>query len=223
MQPCGRRIFRGIVRIWRVVRTGCVSCGSALPATGTAGRKYRTYQYRPEEFGCARTLSDMGQGVDGRCGRHAQSGPAAGSFGAQLVENEDGSEIPSFHRQIYELYCEQTGQEADTAPYCDANYTYYIPYQGKPGAYNDGYSIIDLLNGEIPTDAYAGKIVLIGPYAAGMQDEFSTAIDHAGKMYGIEYQANMLDAFKGATNRVGGNIWKNRELWYRCSLWSGSR
>lgn len=33
----------------------------------------------------------MGQGVDGRCGRHAQSGPAAGSFGAQLVENEDGS------------------------------------------------------------------------------------------------------------------------------------
>ena len=122
--------------------------------------------------------------------------------GIWQIDLPDGSEIPSFHRQIYELYCEQTGQEADTAPYCDANYTYYIPYQGKPGAYNDGYSIIDLLNGEIPTDAYAGKIVLIGPYAAGMQDEFATAIDHAGKMYGIEYQANMLDALlHGQTRR----------------------
>ena len=114
--------------------------------------------------------------------------------GIWQIDLPDGEEIPSFHRQIYELYCEQTGQEASTAPVTDSNYRYYIPFQGKPGAYSDGYSVIDLLNGEIDPSAYAGKIVLIGPYAAGMQDDFATAIDHAGKMYGIEYQANMIDA-----------------------------
>ena len=114
--------------------------------------------------------------------------------GIWQINLPDGEEIPSFHRQIYELYCEQTGQEAVTVPKTDKNYRYYIPFQGKPGAYNDGYSVIDLLNGEIDPSAYAGKIVLIGPYAAGMQDDFATAIDHAGKMYGIEYQANMIDA-----------------------------
>lgn len=121
--------------------------------------------------------------------------------GIWQIDLPDGRQIPSFHRQIYELYCEQTGLSADTIPYYDKNYSYYIPFQGEPGAYNDGYSVVDLLNGEIEPEAYAGKIVLIGPYAAGMQDDFATAINHAEKMYGIEYQANMIDALLHGTTR----------------------
>ena len=46
---------------------------------------------------------------------------------------------------------------------------------------------------------------MIRPYAAGMQDDFATAIDHAGKMYGVEYQANMVDALlRGQTKREAG-------------------
>lgn len=104
------------------------------------------------------------------------------------------TKVPSFHRAIYETYCETIGVPPERSPSLDARHHWYVPFQAEPGGYNDGYGVIDLLNGDIAPDAYAGKIVLIGPYAAGMQDDFLTAIDHAQKMYGIEYQANMVDA-----------------------------
>lgn len=122
--------------------------------------------------------------------------------GSWQLDLPEGGAVPSFHRQIYERYCEQTGREASTIPVADENQRYYVPFQGRPGAYSDGYGVIDLLNGEIDPSYYAGKIVMIGPYAAGMQDDFITAIDHAGKMYGVEYQANMIQALlNGQTKR----------------------
>lgn len=140
--------------------------------------------------------------------------------GIWQIDLPDGSKIPSFHRQIYELYCEQKGQKADTVPYYDGNYCYYIPFQGKPGAYSDGYSVVDLLNGDIDPESYAGKIVLIGPYAAGMQDDFATAIDHAGKMYGIEYQANMIDALiHGETKREAPRYWQALAVLLLTTVW----
>ncbi|MCR4945877.1 MAG: adenylate/guanylate cyclase domain-containing protein [Lachnospiraceae bacterium] len=114
--------------------------------------------------------------------------------GLWYIQYDEETQVPSFHRQIYELYCQTKGIEANTTPKTDENGTYYIPFQGKPGDFSDGYSVYDLLTGEIDPSAYAGKIVLIGPYAAGMQDDFTTSIDHAVKMYGIEYQANMIQA-----------------------------
>ncbi|MDD7176503.1 MAG: adenylate/guanylate cyclase domain-containing protein [bacterium] len=141
--------------------------------------------------------------------------------GIWQIDLPDGEEIPSFHRQIYELYSEQTGQQAEAVPVTDSHYRYYIPFQGKPGAYSDGYSVIDLLNGEIDPSAYAGKIVLIGPYAAGMQDDFATAIDHAGKMYGIEYQANMIDALlHGQTKREAGRAPQVAAVFVVTLLWA---
>ncbi|MBO5153779.1 MAG: adenylate/guanylate cyclase domain-containing protein [Eubacterium sp.] len=141
--------------------------------------------------------------------------------GIWQIDLPDGEEIPSFHRQIYELYCEQTGQEAATVPVTDSDHRYYIPFQGEPGAYSDGYGVIDLLNGEIDPSAYAGKIVLIGPYAAGMQDDFATAIDHAGKMYGIEYQANMIDALiHGQTKREVGRAPQTLAVFVVTLLWA---
>ena len=141
--------------------------------------------------------------------------------GIWQIDLPDGEEIPSFHRQIYELYCEQIGQEASTVPATDSDHRYYIPFQGQPGAYSDGYGVIDLLNGEIDPSAYAGKIVMIGPYAAGMQDDFATAIDHAGKMYGIEYQANMVDALlHGQTKREAGHMPQALAVFAVTLLWA---
>lgn len=71
---------------------------------------------------------------------------------------------------------------------------WYVPYTGMPGDYSEGISIADLLLEEIPADYFADKIVFIGPYAAGMQDGYFTAISHTDTMYGIEYQANALQA-----------------------------
>ncbi len=69
---------------------------------------------------------------------------------------------------------------------------FYVSYSAMPGGFDDGYSIADLINGDIPSDAFEDKIVIIGPYAVGLQDEYFTAIDHSGHMYGMEYQANVM-------------------------------
>ena len=57
-------------------------------------------------------------------------------------------------------------------------------------------SVADLLHGDFDPSYYAGKIVLIGPYAAAMQDEYRTSVDRGGTMYGVEVQANLIDAFR---------------------------
>ena len=70
----------------------------------------------------------------------------------------------------------------------------YIPYSAKPGSYYDGVSIARLLGGEVPSDYWAGKIVLIGPYAAALQDAYFTPIDKGSPMNGVEIQANMIQS-----------------------------
>ena len=51
-----------------------------------------------------------------------------------------------------------------------------------------------LVNGQVPADYWAGKIVLIGPYTAALQDAYFTSIDKARQMYGVEYQANVIQS-----------------------------
>ena len=72
---------------------------------------------------------------------------------------------------------------------------FYIPYTGRPGDYYDGVSLSRLIGGEIPADYWAGRIVLIGPYAAALQDAYFTPIDKGEQMYGVEIQANMIQSF----------------------------
>ena len=104
-----------------------------------------------------------------------------------------GERISSFSRVIYEKYAAYWGEEPNSPP---AGPFFYLPFTSAPGGYYEEISVIDLLNREIDPSYFAGKIVLIGPYAAGLQDEYRTAIDYAVPMYGIEIQANMIDAFR---------------------------
>ena len=70
---------------------------------------------------------------------------------------------------------------------------WYLPYYKAPGGF-ETRSITDVLEGEDPAAYFVGKIVLIGPCAVGLQDSYITAIDHARQMYGVEYQANVVQA-----------------------------
>ena len=81
-----------------------------------------------------------------------------------------------------------------TMPPTDKMGHYYIPYTAKPGGFYDGISILDLINGEVPADYYAGKLVLIGVYSVGLGDDFLTPIDHGQRMYGVEIQANEIES-----------------------------
>ena len=103
--------------------------------------------------------------------------------------------VTSFPRVIYSRWCSETGTAETAAPETTDGF-FYLPYTAPAGSYYDSVSLADLLEGSVGSDYYAGKIVLIGPYTAGMQDEYRTALDHAAPMYGIEIQANVIDAFR---------------------------
>lgn len=112
----------------------------------------------------------------------------------QKIDLPDGTEVNSFAYELYKKYCAHHGLEADAAPPMDERHRWYVSYSGKPGAYYDDFSFIDLMEGNIPADIFADSIVLIGPYATGLMDHVVTAIDHTEVMYGVEYQANVADA-----------------------------
>ena len=106
----------------------------------------------------------------------------------------DGDYVYSFASEIYRKYM---GELPDRVEY--GNATGYIPFTGYPydyyGTATAGISFSRVLNGEIPAEAFAGTIVLIGPYSAGMMDSYYTAIQHDVAMYGVEVHANILQAF----------------------------
>ena len=112
------------------------------------------------------------------------------------VDPPEGERTYSFARRIYEKYAAYHGLEVTPLPKTDADGFFYLPYTATPGGYYDGISFIDLLDGAVDPAYFAGKIVLIGPYAAGLQDEYRTSIDHAAPMYGVEIQANQIDAYR---------------------------
>ncbi|MCI9486728.1 MAG: adenylate/guanylate cyclase domain-containing protein [Lachnospiraceae bacterium] len=80
-----------------------------------------------------------------------------------------------------------------TEPPTDGHGFWYLPFCGTPGDFAM-ISISDVLSGTVSPDYFDGKIVLIGPYAAGLQDSYVTSADHASPMYGVEYQANAIQA-----------------------------
>ncbi|MCR4673859.1 MAG: adenylate/guanylate cyclase domain-containing protein [Lachnospiraceae bacterium] len=122
------------------------------------------------------------------------------------LTKEDGTKVYSMAETVAELYSRvQAGETIDVSeldatldgsginlPKTDAHGNYYVAYTAKPGDFYDGVSIKDLINGEVPSDYFAGKIVFIGPYAAGLQDNVVTPIARAKNMYGVEYQANVV-------------------------------
>ncbi len=71
---------------------------------------------------------------------------------------------------------------------------FYVPFTGLPGDYYDGYSVSALILNQLPSYVWKDKIVLIGPWDAALQDSNLTAINKGAKMYGIEYQANVIQS-----------------------------
>ncbi len=127
-----------------------------------------------------------------------------------LMDNEDGVIRNTF------LYYDERGGER-TLSFCSAIYEAYMRSAGTdpvyptdksilPFRYSSGVSeyeavsLIDVLNGNVPAQAFAGSAVLVGPYAAGMMDAYQVPVDKGQQMYGVEIHANALQAlFDGKT------------------------
>ena len=90
------------------------------------------------------------------------------------------------------LYAGQHGFSVDE-PKTDPLGRFFVSYSAEPGNFYDGVSVARLIDGGCPADYFDDKIVLIGPYAAGLQDLVYAPIDRGGQMYGVEYQANVIE------------------------------
>ena len=105
-----------------------------------------------------------------------------------------GQEVPSMALAAAEKFQAHQGLGPVERPPVDGNGFWYVPFSGGPEDLWESISVTDLLAEEIPADYFADKVVLIGPYAPGLQDSYFTSIDHAQAMYGVEFQANAIQA-----------------------------
>ena len=108
----------------------------------------------------------------------------------------NGGNAKRVYSMAYEaarLFLAEQGRGLSQPP-ADKRGHFFVPFTGRPGGYSDGYSLADLIAGRIDPGVYAGKIVLIGPYAAGLQDAYFTPISRSEQMYGVEIQANVIQS-----------------------------
>ena len=113
----------------------------------------------------------------------------------------EGRRVYSMPWETAKAFCEAKGLELKM-PAANAAGHIYIPYTAKPGGYSDGVSIAMLIAGKVPADYWAGKIVLIGPYATALQDAYFTPIMRAEQMNGIEIQANVIQSLLEGQNKT---------------------
>jgi len=110
------------------------------------------------------------------------------------VKTTEHGRLYSFARVLYEKWCQHKKISPNPPPLTEGNGLYYLPFTAK--SYSRGFNFADLLDGKIPPNFYKDKIVLIGSYAPGMGDEFSTALDRSALVYGIDIHANSIQAFQ---------------------------
>nr|WP_297706795.1 adenylate/guanylate cyclase domain-containing protein [uncultured Butyrivibrio sp.] len=111
------------------------------------------------------------------------------------VNDLEGNRISSFSRMVYEKYCLEKNIEVNPEP-ASENGFWYIPYTAENGNYYDYISVADLYYGRVSPEFFSGKMVLIGTYTVGLQDSYYTSADRSEPMYGIEIQANIIDAYR---------------------------
>lgn len=111
---------------------------------------------------------------------------------ARLSVDYDGEQIWSFPAAVYLEYLKKTSA-SPTWPETDARGFYNFAYTGGSGAY-EVVSLCDVLEGRVDTRFFKNCIVLVGAYSPGMQDAYLAPIQRGSQMYGVEIQANILEA-----------------------------
>ncbi len=134
------------------------------------------------------------------------------------IKLEDGTEVSSFNDVLYEKYCNFHEIEYVENPSINSSGMWYLPYAAPPGGLYDGYSVSSVLAGEVPAEVFDGAVVMIGPYTIGMQDQYRTSIDKTEFMFGVEYQANALNALMDREFRYEISFFMNLVIVFVVSL-----
>lgn len=139
-------------------------------------------------YGFANTLQD----IDGYI-RYAKTGVTY-----------EGEQIDSFSTAVYRKYCEAMGMELILPETMDDG-VFSFAYSGKSETY-ETISLCDVLDGYVDTRVFANSIVMVGAYAPGMQDAYHVPVQKGAQMYGVEIQANILEAILDGKTQVSLNL-----------------
>jgi adenylate cyclase len=103
--------------------------------------------------------------------------------------------IDSFALAIYKQYLSSTGKSSSftSMPQNGFNQS-YIDFADRSGKFTT-IPYYRVLNGEFKDFFKTQKncIILVGPYAPGLNDSYKTSIDKKAPMYGLEIHANILN------------------------------
>ncbi len=105
-------------------------------------------------------------------------------------QESDGTVNLSFASAVYETYMRELGLEPT---YPTEKNIFRFRYSAGVSDY-ENVSLVDILNGSIPPQAFDGCIVLVGACAAGMMDSYFVPVDRSQQMYGVEIHANIIQA-----------------------------
>ena len=123
----------------------------------------------------------------------------------KLTEQFEGNTLSSFAWLIYKTFEEINGREA-ILPETMENGQLTFFYSGQVGEYTH-YSMKRVLEGTIPASEFKNCIVLVGAYAPGFQDAYVAATERGNPMYGVEIQANMIQALQEGKTAVSFPTW----------------
>lgn len=108
---------------------------------------------------------------------------------AKVLEKYEGVLLNSFSYEIADLYLQYQGKEPLTV---EKNMIRFL-FSGYAGEY-EAVSLYDVLEGNVDIKAFKNSIVLVGPYAPGMQDAYHVAVERDKQMYGVEIHANIIES-----------------------------
>lgn len=123
----------------------------------------------------------------------------------KLEEKFQEEKESSFSWMIYEIYEKSQGREP-VVPRRNQDGELQFFYSGQIGEFPH-FSMKDVVDGTIPLSEFEDCIVLVGAYAPGFQDAYIPAVNHGGMMYGVEINANLVQAFMEGKTAVPAPNW----------------
>ena len=117
-----------------------------------------------------------------------------------------GEKLLPLSLAAYKIYAEKNGIEI--RHFADNERGFLFTYSTDSGRRSgfEVYSIYDVLYGNEDYSAQLdGKIVLVGAYALGFQDDFFTPADRGNRMFGVQIHANEIEAFHQNKLQVAAN------------------
>lgn len=111
----------------------------------------------------------------------------------------------SFAWSLYEIYENARGRQPALPPTNDAGQLHFF-YSGQVGEFSH-VSLKSVLDGTVPASEFKDCIVLLGPYAPGFQDAYASAAERGNPMYGVEIQANIIQALMDGKTALAVPAW----------------